>query len=88
MVSSSLFDRVSAEKTVADAIQIMRRVVTMCFISYSLNDRISDQRSQGENREKLEPSAQNRHKSSLWSEQAHPVGLHNPSDRKNRPKQT
>jgi len=34
------------------------------------------------------PSAQNRQKSSLWNEQPHHVGLQNPSNRANRPKQT
>ena len=52
------------------------------------NDRKIDPRRQGENRGKWGPSAQNRQKSSLWNEQAHPVGLQNPSNRGNRPKQT
>ena len=42
------------------------------------NDRKNDPRRQGENRKKWGPSDQNRPKSSLWNEQVHLVGLHNP----------
>lgn len=40
------------------------------------------------NPEKWKPAAQNRHKSPPWSKQPHPVGLHTPTDRSIRLKQT